>query len=163
MLITINSVNFEKHDKGYMIANVNYLKDGSAETRQIRSFAAPNVYATLEGYKNFPVDVNVIVKKEGKYWNWKDIESPQQKEGNIGNANPVRPATGKVLGSNYETPEERAKKQVYIVRQSSISAAIELLKAKNPKGVEASIEEVIEVARKFEAYVFDTSLADTPL
>lgn len=56
--------------------------------------------------------------------------------------------------SNYETPEERAKKQVYIVRQSSISAAISTLaigaKSKpDPK-------EVIEVAKQYESYVFET-------
>ena len=53
--------------------------------------------------------------------------------------------------STYETPEERAKRQVLIVRQSSLSSAIELLKTdkKSP-----TVPEVLQVAKQFEAYVF---------
>lgn len=53
--------------------------------------------------------------------------------------------------STYETPEERAKKQVYIVRQSSVNAAIALLKT--DKRVPAK-EEIADTAQFFEAYVF---------
>lgn len=149
MLITINSVNFTKADKGYMVAEVNYLKDGATESKKVMSFAAPNVYSILEGLKNFPVDVNVVQRKEGKYWNWKDIEIG----GKPTSGTSPKPV-GKVIGSNYETSEERAKRQVYIVRQSSVATAVEFLKAVSPKGAEARIEEVIETARKIEAFVF---------
>lgn len=152
MLITINNVNFTKADKGYMVAEVAYLKDGAAESKKVMSFAAPNVYAILEGLKAFPVDVNVVQRKEGKYWNWKDIEiGGKQTSGSTTTSKPV----GKVIGSNYETSEERAKRQVYIVRQSSVATAVEFFKAKFPKGVEATMEEVIEEARKIEAFVFE--------
>ena len=154
MLITINSVNFTKADKGYMIAEVAYLKDGASESKKIMSFAAPNVYAILEGLKNFPVDANIVQRKEGKYWNWKDIELGGKS--NSGTSTPSKPA-GKVLGSNYETSDERAKRQVYIVRQSSVATAVEFLKAKNPKGVETTMEEIIEEARKIEAFVFEVN------
>ena len=53
--------------------------------------------------------------------------------------------------STYETSEERAKKQIYIVRQSSISSAIALYpKAKN--------EQILETAKLFEDYVFGNNL-----
>lgn len=57
--------------------------------------------------------------------------------------------------STYETPEERAKKQIYIVRQSSISNAIETLTvgAKTPP----QIEDVIKVASQYEAFVFGSN------
>ncbi len=63
---------------------------------------------------------------------------------------------GSVSRSTYETPEERAKKQVYIVRQSSLSVARDNLAvgAKSPPDAES----IIALARKFEAYVFDTKL-----
>ena len=57
--------------------------------------------------------------------------------------------------STYETPEERAKKQVYIVRQRSISNAIAFTNnnlTALPEGV--TVEELLDVARKFENYVF---------
>ena len=55
---------------------------------------------------------------------------------------------GKVIGSNYETAEERARRQVYIIRQSSLGTAVELL------GSGASVADVINTAKQFEAYVF---------
>ena len=64
-------------------------------------------------------------------------------------AQETKPATGgRVTGSNYETKEERAQRQVYIIRQSSISSAVELL------GTGAKTADVIATAKEFEAYVF---------
>jgi hypothetical protein len=65
--------------------------------------------------------------------------------------------------STYETPEERAKKQVYIVKQSSIGSAIELLSigAKTPP----SAESVLKLAQEFTDFVFaekKVDLFDTP-
>jgi len=60
--------------------------------------------------------------------------------------------------SNYETPEERAKKQVYIVRQSSIANAIALLSSNG--GKKNTTEEAIAVAKQFEAYVFGEEFDD---
>ena len=61
--------------------------------------------------------------------------------------------------SNFETPEERAKKQIYIVRQSSISSAISALSvgAKNPP----KVDDVIATAKAFEDFVFGTSVAES--
>lgn len=56
--------------------------------------------------------------------------------------------------STYETPEERAKKQVYIVRQSSITAALTYIG--DTKKV--STNDVIAIAKQFEAYVFDNQV-----
>lgn len=57
--------------------------------------------------------------------------------------------------SNFETPEERAQRQVYIIRQSSISSAISALSI----GAKAhpKIDEVLDVAKQFEAFVFGRS------
>ena len=52
--------------------------------------------------------------------------------------------------STYETPEERAKKQVYIVRQSSINQAIEYFKDNTP----VTIKEILATAKVFEDHVF---------
>lgn len=63
------------------------------------------------------------------------------------------PAQGSAPNSRgFPTEEERAKTQVYIVRQSSLTNATAALSvgAKNPPTAEA----VIERARKYEAYVF---------
>lgn len=55
--------------------------------------------------------------------------------------------------STYETSEERAKKQVYIVRQSSISSAIDTLsvgaKSVNP-------DDVLKLAQRYYDWVFQS-------
>lgn len=66
---------------------------------------------------------------------------------NVGSTTPAR--------STYETPEERAKKQVYIVRQSSISNAVAALSVGGKTKLAAN--DVIEEAKKYEAYVFGTA------
>lgn len=94
------------------------------------------------------------MEKEGEFWNVKSINPA----GAV-SAKPTNdtPATGKAAPasytspkSTYETPEERAKKQVYIVRQSSITAAIAYLKGQDS----ASVDDVLDLAKQFEQYVF---------
>jgi len=49
---------------------------------------------------------------------------------------------------NFETSEERAQKQVYIARQSSLERAVTLYPKKSP-------QEIIEVAEFFKDYIFN--------
>lgn len=158
MLITINNVELTKAPKGYMVAEVKYVKDGRDESRKIMSFAAPAVYTKLSEFKSFPVDANVTLEKNGQFWNWTGLETGAitRADGNIKTEGPK--ASGRVIGSNYETPAERAARQVYIIKQSSISNAIEFFKAREPKGIQANEEDVLEVAERFKNYVLGTEL-----
>lgn len=103
-------------------------------------------------------DKIVITKeKEGEFWNVKAINLQGQVQPQ---ADKDTPATGKTTPyaspkSTYETSEERAKKQVYIVRQSSITAALkfaELFKVKV-----SSVADLVPYAKAFEDYVFGTT------
>lgn len=109
-----------------------------------------------------PGDVyEITVVKNGAYNNWTNavkatagatpVASPAG--GTINGASTTaRPAYTPATKSTYETPEERAKKQIYIVRQSSISNAIANLSVgakAPPKG-----DEVLSLAKSFEEYVF---------
>lgn len=66
-----------------------------------------------------------------------------------------RTPTKEAVRSNYETPEERAKRQVMIVRQSSITAALKLfeLGGSGGGGFVPDEAQVITSAKIFEAYV----------
>lgn len=57
---------------------------------------------------------------------------------------------------NWETPEERKLKQIYIVRQSSLSVASQVLSVgqKTPPDAKA----IIELAKQFEEFVFSNPL-----
>lgn len=65
-------------------------------------------------------------------------------------ATPASPATGRVTGSNYETPEEREWNRIRIIRQSGINYAINLLKTE--KNI-PSVDEVLVVAKQFAEFV----------
>lgn len=57
-------------------------------------------------------------------------------------------ASGKVLGSNYETPEERKTRQRLIVRQSSFDQARQLA------GTKTKFEDIVATAEQIEAWVY---------
>jgi hypothetical protein len=155
--------------------------------KKLVDFRFPEVYAYFKGLKGGEVVQVVSEKKENdKFWNWIGVApvtgSPEvqaetdtgaNKADQSGAVDNPRPAVrdsaatgsrGKVTGSNYETPAERALRreadrvrQYYIVRQSSISAAIDLLKAQpylnGVGGTVFSKEQVVEVAKYFEQHV----------
>ena len=102
----------------------------------------------------------MVKEKDGEFWKVMSITAgaPQQ-EDVTSSSTPAKGATPAApYKSTYETPEERAKKQVYIVRQSSISAAINFVDTKK-----VSVADVLSVAKQFEDYVFGATTADEDL
>lgn len=158
MLVSITGVKVSTAPKGYSVAEVTYSRDGKEESRKIMSFVNQEVFKAVSGFKTFPVDVNIVLakelnKKDGKeYWQWKAIET-----GVSNDATSKAGPPAKAFTSNYETPAERAKRQVYIVRQSSLANAIAYFAALEPKGISVTTEGVIETANQFANYVLDVS------
>ena len=118
--------------------------------------------------------VAIVSKKVGNFVNWvsvKKTEAPAQQaaetpnettkaamqEGRTVAATPA--PTREAVKSNYETPAERAARQVMIVRQSSITAALKLaeLNIQTGNGFAPTEDQVIESAKVFEAFVLGTS------
>lgn len=138
--------------RSYQEIDVTYkTENGQVSNKKIMSFSNPSVFNHLKDLTKGEV-VNVTTVKNVKgYWDWTGIGN----EGDAPAATQSKPATaqagGRVTGSNYETKEERAARQILIVRQSSLSSAVELL------GAGKSVEDVIAIAKQFEAYVFAKS------
>lgn len=171
-ILTVSQPTYTKTAKGgYNQIEVAFKKDGKVDGKKLIDFKYPEVYNAARALKQG--DKAVVVSEKGendKYWNWTSLstqagsptEQPAEQEsvpaeasGSESTATGSRGSAtgrGRVTGSNYETPQERAKRQVYIVRQSSITAAIEFLK---DNGGTESVEKVIETARQFETYVFE--------
>ena len=145
-----------KTGRAYQMAEVTYknLYDGKVASKKLLTFnGAYEIISNGKQSQRF----SVTTEKNSKgYWDWTSAEE-------FKNEPPITPITGnKVVQaprSTYETPEERARKQVYIVRQSSITAALGLLTHNKPKET-VSPNDVLDVARIFEAFVFDTNFAD---
>jgi hypothetical protein len=112
----------------------------------------PALAEGLRGLK--PGDPFVMVmEKNGQYWEVKEVSkgSPKPAEPSSHVAAPASTAsTGRA--STYETAEERAKKQVFIIRQSSLSNALAYF-ALGKKAV--SLDEVLDVATALEEYVLN--------
>ncbi len=149
-LIQASEVLGKKNNKGgtYDQMELVFKRDGKVEAKAFPEFANKDIYPVLKGLEK-DATYTVTTEKVGDFWKWLSIvpgndsgaansdnqsTAPQTAASNAASSRP-QAAAGKVLGSNYETRDERQLRQKLIVAQSSMSSAIELFKAQFPKGV----------------------------
>lgn len=164
--VTIQDVVFSTAGTGprkYKKAEVTYTWQGNNRRQTVMSFSNPDVFKTLEGLKlpvNVEVELTKVAGKDGtEYTNWAKVT---QVGGGESAPTASKPA-GKVVGSNYETAEERAKRQLMIVRQSSISNAIEFIKLDPATASDADVEAVLGIAQQFVDFVYGNGEEVVPL
>ena len=145
MQITINNVDIERNAK-YSKAVIEYnTSEGKSEKKNVMSFTNKELYATLSAAKQGEVYDVQLGKNDKGYWEFTSATKATSTAGAKPTAATASPK------STYETPEERAIRQLYIIRQSNINAAISLLSV-GSKGLK--VNEVLEVAKTLENYVF---------
>jgi hypothetical protein len=143
--------------RSYQIIEVAYKNDsGQLQQKKLMSFRNPDVFKTAQTWQKGDM-VHVQAEKNDKgYWEWIGLgeEAAAKSPTPQSQSKPSTPT--RVTGSNYETKEERAARQVMIVRQSSISSAVSALTAGNtvPK-----VDQIILMAKAFEDYVMDNGVA----
>lgn len=142
--------------KPYKALEVAYKNEqGQIASKKIMEFDKVLLKPFLSFKKGDVVEVNSV--KEGDYWQWKSAVLAGSSGGGTESYDSPKPvaATAAVGKNSYETSEERAAKQVFIIRQSSISAAVNLLGsgAKAP----ANLSVVLDTAKAFEDYVLGKS------
>jgi hypothetical protein len=127
---------------------------GKVEAKKIMSFGAgAAAFKTLsEATAGSQWEVDVVKNAQG-YNDWVKVGAAGAAPA-AGDVPQAAVAAKAQIGarSTYETPEERAQRQVLIVRQSSLSAAVSTL-AVGAKTVKP--EDVIAVAKQYANYVFD--------
>ena len=142
-----------KNGRSYQSIEVTYKNDqGQTQSKKLMSFSNPTVFNHIKDL-NKGEALNVTTEKDANgYWQWTGIGGEES-----ASTTQVKPATGgRVTGSNYETKEERAARQILIVRQSSLSSAVELVAATSTEP--STVENVIAIAKQFESYVFSKSI-----
>ncbi len=155
MLIEIVNVQREdlpsKNGKGtYGQLTVTYRSNGKIAEKKLISFSNPAVFKAIEkASAGDNLDVTTVKNDKG-YWDWTAINEGGKQEVATQQSSGT---TNRVTGSNYETKEERAIRQRYIIRQSSISSAVDSLAVGSKSSLNA--DDVIALARKYEAYVFE--------
>jgi hypothetical protein len=149
-----------KAGKPYRLVELAYKNNtfqGKLEEAKINQYS--KVFNEVSGMKQGEVYDVVKEKDDSGFYQW--LEVKQAAPGSAANA--PTPTATETKGyatpkSTYETPEERAKKQVYIIRQSSISAAINVLSvgAKTPPSTELILKE----AQKYTDWVLNGPAVD---
>lgn len=142
------------------IAFKNLTFQGKVEGKKLMPFGAnAGAFNTLKGAQSGQTYEITVVKNDSGYNDWTNAALS---DGMGPTPNPAAPTsqykgTSAPPASNsnsrgFATPEERAATQVYIVRQSSITAAINTIGV----GSKSSLDpvKVIETAKVYEAYVF---------
>lgn len=162
MKVTFQSVEstFEKKGKGagYNKAVVIYTYNGEPRKQTIVSFKNPEVYKAVTSLTaGTEIEVETF-KNDAGFSEWKSVTAVGAAAAPVqGYANSA-PATNKVVGSNYETREERANRQVLIVRQNALTNAVAAL----TPGAKTELDTatVLEKAREFADWVLakDTSV-----
>lgn len=138
-----------KNGRTFQQLVVSYKNDkGMSQAKKLVSFSNPDLFKSAKSWlKDQVYNVKTVKNEKTGYWDWVGLEGEQTVAETKSSA-----STGtRVAGSNYETKEERAARQVYIVRQSSITNAVALL------GSGKSVADILNVAKQFEDFVFAKS------
>ena len=156
-ILVVDSKHVQEGKKDYVLLDVSYknLDFNKVEGKKIVSFASPDVFKALKEAK--AGDEFTVTKGEKTatgHVPWTRIVAGltgADTSNSTAEAAPTKPGNTSTPRSTYETPEERAKKQVYIVRQSSIANAIATFALSE---THPTRNEVIDCAKVYEAYVF---------
>lgn len=138
-----------KNGRSYQSIEVTYKNEqGQTQSKKLMSFSNPTVFNHIRDLTKGDA-LNVTTEKDANgYWQWTGIGGDNA----VSETKQATPATGgRVTGSNYETKEERAQRQLYIIRQSSLANAVEILN----KG--ADTREVLKLAEELVNYVLAKS------
>jgi hypothetical protein len=163
VLVTSITTLMSKANKPYQQLEVTFKNNtfGKTESKKLMPFGAQEgAFKALSGAKQGDVFEVTVVKNAAGFNDW--TACVQAAPGSVETTLTTPVATGSIntggksvqVKSTYETPEERAIKQRYIIKQSSLSGAINLLTvgAKSPPTVEA----VLALADTLVAYVMET-------
>ena len=162
MLINIIDVsqpttNTNRNGRQYQTIEVTYKDEsGRVTNKKLMSFANPDVFRTAQTWEKGD-EVNLATEKDDNgYWQWTRVLADGEAAPAPTNTSAVQSSTAakptRVTGSNYETKEERALRQLMIVRQSSLSNAVATLATHNAP---LASEQVIALATKYERFVME--------
>lgn len=178
-IISVTGPEFVKTPRGgYNFVEVAYKKDGKVAGKKLIDFANKGVFNFVKGLKQGDKIEVTAEKDSNDFWQWTNAALASGASESVGEADaeveqtegstdagsetttsrsPVR-GRGKVTGSNYETPEERAIRREFdrvkhrqIGRQGCINSAIAYM---NANFKEITVEDILETAKKFEDYAF---------
>lgn len=144
------------------IAFKNLTFQGKVEGKKLMPFG-PNAgsFNVLKTATSGQVYEVTVEKNSQGYNDWTNAAVSDGTQAPAQQAATGRPAQAPATNARgFATPEERAATQVYIVRQSSLTAAVNTLGI----GAKSALDpvKVIETAKVYEAFVFGTNVEAAP-
>ena len=134
-----------KSGKSYDLYTVTFrnLTNDKVESKKVLPFGSREVFSAVaklaeDGFDKAQAYAISRTKGDAGYWEWTDI-SRQDGE--------MKPQVQSANKPQYETADERAQRQVWIIRQSSIAAAANLFQGAGDQ------EAVLKAAEAFEKFV----------
>lgn len=126
--------------KSYSLFELTYKSDGQTRTKKVMNFDR-DIYPVLKEAK--PGEVyEVDSVKDGEFWKW-------QKVTKVEGTSAAAPAASTSRTGTWETPEERAMKQIYIARSVALAQAV-LVETKNES---STVEDILKTATEFEQWL----------
>lgn len=159
--IVIQEVKIEEVRNGknkYDKAEVVYSSNGQNRTQKIMSFSNPAIFAQVRKMVSGETYDVEVVKNDAGFNQWAKIVATSGEAAPVAEGKPA-PA-GRTSVSTYETAEERRIKQMYIIKQSSISSAIEFSKHPQFAGANVTVEDLLVTAQQFVDFVYGNDEVD---
>ena len=140
--------------KNYKVCELGYrTEEGKVKAMKIFGFGdSKGVFDVASKLQSGEIVEAQFAQNDKGYWQFSSLTPTGTKEA-ADKGNTHSPASAS--RGNWETPEERAARQVMIVRQSSLSNAVAFFASREPKGTTADAKAVVELAKFFEGYVLD--------
>ena len=157
--IVIQEVKIEEVRNGrnkYDKAEVVYSFNGQNRTQKLMSFSNPAIFAQVRKMVSGETYDVEVVKNEAGFNSWAKIVAVSGEPAPGVAASGDKPTTGRTTVSTYETAEERKIKQMYIIKQSSITNAIARA-GQNPDPLSIDI---LGLAQQFVDFVYGNQEAD---
>jgi len=144
----------DKGKTGYHAMTINYSAKGESKQKKVMSFSNPAVYNTIKTLKGGEtIDVEFV--KDDKYYNWATVKVLESANDPAPGDTSPRKVESK---SNWETAEERARKQVYIIKQSCLAQAVAYVVGQEQQV--DSTQEILNLAQEFVDWVLHEDKPD---
>ena len=119
------------------------------EGKKVMPFGNKEVFETLKNSDKGDVFYIGRTKNADGFWDWDKISQvPNNKETyneEVGHKQQTKAVPAASKSQPWETPEDRAKKQLYIIRQSSLTNAVNTLVGNvNPEDVKSTAQNYID-------------------
>lgn len=147
MLIEIKSVSPTYKEGKWTKLNLEYVRDGTVASRKLVDIGETKpVFAILKGASpGESYEITVIKDPASDFYNWVSATKTEATSVPVAKTS----VSAGAVKSTYETAEERATKQLSIVRQVALKLAVELGIAEGDHGVASAVLK----AAKFEDYI----------